>query len=45
VPTLLSYRGYLRDLEDYIELIKGVDFYNGSSKGALIRGTKLWQTL
>ncbi|MEY8214838.1 MAG: 6-hydroxymethylpterin diphosphokinase MptE-like protein [Colwellia sp.] len=42
VPTLLCYRGYLRDLEDYIELIKGVDFYNGSSKGALIRGTTLW---
>jgi hypothetical protein len=45
VPTLLNYRGYLRDLEDYIELIKGVDFYNGSSKGALIRGTKLWRAL
>jgi hypothetical protein len=43
VPTLLCYRGYLRDLEDYIELIKGVTFYNGSDKGALIRGTTLWK--
>jgi hypothetical protein len=41
VPTLLCYRGYLRDLEDYIALTKGVDFYNGSSKGALIKGTSM----
>jgi hypothetical protein len=41
VPTLLCYRGYLRDLEDYIALTKGVDFYNGSSKGALIKGTSI----
>lgn len=44
VPTLLNYRGYLRDLEDYISLIKGVEFYNGSKKGAAIRGTKIWSS-
>ena len=42
VPTLLNYRGYLRDLEDYISLAKHVDFFNGSKKGALISGTRLW---
>jgi hypothetical protein len=42
VPTLLNYRGYLRDLEDYISLVKHVDFYNGSRKGATIRGTRIW---
>ncbi len=44
VPTLLNYRGYLRDLEDYIALAKHVDFFNGSDKGAFIEGTKLWTT-
>lgn len=43
VPTLLNYRGYLRDLEDYISYVKHVDFYNGSKKGAKIKGTKIWQ--
>nr|WP_289846772.1 6-hydroxymethylpterin diphosphokinase MptE-like protein [Colwellia sp. E2M01] len=42
VPTLLNYRGYLRDLEDYIALVTHVTFYNGSQRGALIKGTQLW---
>ena len=42
VPTLLNYRGYLRDLEDYISLIKHVKFLNGSKKGALIANTQIW---
>lgn len=43
VPTLLNFRGYLRDLEKYIALTKGVNFYNTSDKGASIKGTKLWK--
>lgn len=42
VPTLLNYRGYLRDLEDYIALVKHVKFINGSKKGAFIMGTTTW---
>jgi len=42
VPTLLNYRGYLRDLEDYIALAKHVEFFNGSYKGAFIANTKIW---
>lgn len=42
VPTLLNFRGYLRDLEQYIALTSQVDFFNGSDKGALITGTRLW---
>lgn len=42
IPTLLNYRGYLRDLEQYIALTKNVTFYNGSKKGALIAGTEIW---
>lgn len=42
VPTLLNYRGYLRDLEDYIALVKHVKFFNGSKKGAFIMGTTSW---
>jgi len=42
VATLLNYRGYLRDLEDYISLAKQVEFFNGSKKGALIAGTKFF---
>lgn len=42
VPTLLNYRGYLRDLEDYITLAKHVEFFNGSKKGAYISGTELF---
>lgn len=41
VPTLLNFRGYLRDLEQYIALTQGVKFYNTSDKGALILGTTL----
>lgn len=44
VPTLLNYRGYLRDLEDYIALTKHVKFYNGSKKGAAIAGTSIWKS-
>ncbi len=43
VPTLLNYRGYLRDLEDYIIVKKQVEFFNGSKKGAFIKGTKQWK--
>lgn len=43
VPTLLNYRGYLRDLEQFIAQTTGVNFYNGSKKGALIAGTKIWE--
>lgn len=42
VPTLLNYRGYLRDLEQYIAINKQVLFYNGSKKGAFIEGTTIW---
>jgi len=42
VPTLLNYRGYLRDLEQYIKITEGVEFFNGSKKGALIEGTTQW---
>lgn len=42
VPTLLNFRGYLRDLEQYIALHPEVIFYNGSEKGAKILGTQLW---
>lgn len=45
VPTLLNYRGYLRDLEDYITLAAHVVFYNGSNKGAAIQGVKIWPKL
>jgi len=42
VPTLLNYRGYLRDLEQYIALTNQVEFFNGSLEGALIEGTNIW---
>lgn len=42
VPTLPNFKGYLRDLERYIENTTGVEFYNGSSLGAKIEGTRLW---
>lgn len=45
VPTLLNYRGYLRDLENYISLVKHVKFYNGSRKGANISGTTIWPSI
>jgi len=41
-PTYLNYRGYLRDLEHYIELHPDVIFYNGSKIGANISGTQVW---
>jgi len=43
IPTMLNYRGYLRDLERYIENIPHVRFLNGSARGALIGGTELFQ--
>ncbi len=42
VPTLLNYRGYLRDLEQYIALTNHVEFFNSSLEGAFIEGTTIW---
>ncbi len=39
VPTHLNMRGFLRDLECYIESHSQVKFINGSRSGALIAGT------
>ena len=41
-PTYLNFRGYLRDLEHYIELHPQVSFYNGSKVGANIAGALIW---
>lgn len=41
ITTLLNYRGYLRDLERYIETKPFVKFVNGSLEGAKITGTTL----
>lgn len=41
IPTLLNYRGFLRDLEVYIERTPNVEFINGSDRGAKINGTRL----
>lgn len=38
VPTSLAMRGFLRDLETFIERHPEVQFVNGSREGALIRG-------
>ncbi|MCF6178006.1 MAG: DUF115 domain-containing protein [Geopsychrobacter sp.] len=43
VETIPCFRGYLRDLEDYIARQTEVLFYNCSLQGAHIRGTQLWQ--
>lgn len=42
VPTYLNFRGYLRDLEQYIKLYPTVNFFNGSLDGAAIIGVELW---
>lgn len=42
VPTYLNFRGYLRDLERYIELCPEVKFFNTSLHGAAISGTTQW---
>ena len=39
VESISSFRGYLRDLERYIEQHPQVRFYNSSRDGALIKGT------
>ncbi len=39
IGTALNLRGFLRDLEHYIEGISHVRFVNASREGALIRGT------
>jgi hypothetical protein len=44
-PTYLNYRGYLRDLEHYVELHPKVKFYNTNLAGAHIAGTELWPEL
>ena len=41
ITTMLNYRGYLRDLERYIETKPQIKFINGSDKGARIEGTTL----
>ncbi len=43
VPTIQNFKGYLRDLERYIEKNPQVLFFNASEKGAKIMGTRLWQ--
>ena len=44
IPTRASFRGYLRDLEDYIEQAPAeVEFINSSKEGANIAGTMLWK--
>ncbi len=45
VATSTNLRGYLRDLENYIETVPEVTFYNASKKGALIAGTKYLEEL
>ncbi|WP_303510046.1 motility associated factor glycosyltransferase family protein [Motilimonas sp. 1_MG-2023] len=42
ISTLPNLRGYLRDLEDFIELHPEVNFYSASSLGAKIDGARLW---
>lgn len=41
ITTMLNYRGYLRDLERYIETKPHINFLNGSDEGAKIAGTTL----
>lgn len=41
ISTMLNYRGYLRDLERYIEAKPHIKFINGSVEGAKIAGTTL----
>jgi len=41
ITTMLNYRGYLRDLEQYIANKPNVKFINGSLEGAAIAGTNL----
>ncbi len=43
VPTSLNFRGYLRDLESYIQQQPEVQFFNSSLDGAKIEGTTLWK--
>ncbi len=42
VPTLANFKGYLRDLERYINKHGGIEFINGSHLGAKIDGASLW---
>lgn len=41
IATMPNLRGYLRDLESYIAAQPQVDFFNGSSRGAHIAGTRI----
>lgn len=43
IPTMASLKGYLRDLERYIQKHPHVQFKNGSLVGAFIEGTELWK--
>jgi len=42
VPTMLSLKNYLIDLERFIEKHPTIEFLNGSNLGAKIAGTQLW---
>ncbi|REL34824.1 motility associated factor glycosyltransferase family protein [Thalassotalea euphylliae] len=43
VATMPNLKGYLRDLERYIDANSQIKFLNGSLEGAQIAGTSLWQ--
>lgn len=43
VPTMANFKGYLRDLEKYIESHPNIKFYSGSPLGAKIEGAELWE--
>lgn len=45
VPTWANFKGYLRDLEHYIQSHKHIQFINTSKKGAQIAGTQYWEEL
>ncbi|MDH5231330.1 MAG: DUF115 domain-containing protein [Gammaproteobacteria bacterium] len=42
VTTQANYRGFLLDLENYIQQQTQIKFYNASKIGALINGTEFW---
>jgi len=43
IETTAAFRGYLRDLEDYIRNHPQIKFCNSSLEGAHIEGTTLWE--
>ena len=44
IPSVLSFQGFLRDLEDYIAQHPSVRFFNTSREGAKIAGTDWWES-